>query len=126
MWCDEKQKQRVALWKYLQGNVAENASMPGQGSPQEWSWGSQPSAAAPDLGPHPPALLRVATLPGEGAQTLPSGSPGHPPSRGHPTQLSRHYGLKSSSMLMFLQKHPAIRTLCFLGPLHTLEIATAK
>lgn len=32
----------------------------------------------------------------------------------------------SSPMLMFPQKHPGIRTLRFLGPSHTLEIATAK
>lgn len=87
--------------------------------------GVLPSASAPDSGPHPPALLCVATLPGKGTQTLPSGSPGH-----------LHHGVTPHNhpIITYFKPYAHVSTKAsrnctlgaFWGPLHTLEIATAK
>ena len=50
-----------------------------------------------------------------------------PPSiTGSPHTIIPSLRTQPSTMLMFPQKHPGIRTLHFLGPSHTLEIATEK
>ena len=124
MRWDEKQSSQ-----HLLGNAAEvpprQVGEPAGGERQV-SRGSQPSAAAPDSGPRPPALLGVATLPGKEPRPCPLEVPATLHHRVTPHNPLVITDSNPPLCSCFHKTHPGIRTLRFLGPSHTLEIATVK